>query len=152
MTVRRINIEAYYQSSDTPTLVTSFANTALVQFYDTSHWRSVVGLTLNLKQSVVTPSGGFVRLDELTAKKAFGNYMNDLNCRIYKAAFRHHGRRLRVIPIVEKSADGRWHYHAAIEPPSHMDANSFGDTAMEAWLQTPLGYDHGDVAINVDTG
>jgi len=127
-------------------------NTSLIKFCDTSHWRSVVGLTLNLKQSVVTPSGGFVRLDELMAKKAFRHYMKLLNRRIYNAAYRHHGKRLRVIPILEKSEEGRWHYHVAIEPPWFMDANSVGDIAMDVWLQTPLGYGHGEISIEVDSG
>jgi hypothetical protein len=127
-------------------------NAGLFQLCNTSHWRSVVGFTLNLKQSIVTASGGFVPLDELAAKKAFRHYVQNLNRRVYKAAFRHHGKRLKVIPIIEKSEDGRWHYHAAMEPPRFMDAGSFGDIAMDLWLQTYLGYGHGDFAINVDAG
>lgn len=46
---------------------------ALLQLCDTSHWRSVVGLTLNLKQSITTESGGFIRLDELSAKLGYGH-------------------------------------------------------------------------------
>lgn len=126
--------------------------TALIELCDTDHWCSIVGLTLNLKQSIVTGSGGFMRLDELTAKKAFRHYLCDLNRTIYKAAFRHHGKRLRVIPILERSADGRWHYHVAIEPPSFLDDKEFGEIAMEIWLQTDLGYGHGDVSTNVDGG
>ena len=126
--------------------------TSLIKFCDTSHWRSVVGLTLNLKQSVVTASGGFERIDELMAKKAFRHYMNVLNRRIYNAAYRHHGKRLRVIPILEKSADGRWHYHAEIEPPWFLNNSEFGDIAMDVWLQTPLGYGHGEISIDVDAG
>jgi hypothetical protein len=126
--------------------------TALIQLCETSHWHSVVGLTFNLKQSDVTPLGGFVRIDELTAKKAFRHYMNVLNRRIYGAAFRHHGKRLRVIPILEKSADGRWHYHAAIEPPRFQDKSAFGGIAMDVWLQTPLGYGHGEISVNADGG
>jgi hypothetical protein len=125
---------------------------ALMQLCDTSRWRSVVGLTLNLKQSVVTASGGFVRLDELMAKKAFRHYMNMLNRRIYNSAFRHHGKRLRVIPILEKSEDGRWHYHVAIEPPEFMEAESFGNIAMVIWLGTFLGYGHGEISASVDAG
>jgi hypothetical protein len=96
--------------------------------------------------------GGFVRLDELSAKKAFHHYMKGLNRKIYGAAFRHQRKRLRVIPILEKSADGRWHYHVAIESPSFMYATSFGQVAMDLWLHTPLGYCHGDVAVNADDG
>ena len=126
--------------------------TALIKLCHTSHWRSSVGLTLNLKQSAVTTSGGVVRLDELTAKKAFRHYMNVLNRRIYNSAFRKHGKRPRVIPILEKSEEGRWHYHAAIEPAQFMDPNSFGEIAMDVWRQTSLGYGHGEITIDVDAG
>lgn len=125
---------------------------ALIDISDTSHWRSVVGLTFNLKQSIPTQLGGFVRIDEFSAKKAYRRYMNGLNRHVYGAAFRHHGKRLRVIPIIEKSAEGRWHYHVAIEPPHFMEASDFGNVAMELWLQMPLGYAHGDVTINADQG
>lgn len=82
--------------------------TALIQLCDTSHWRSVVGLTLNLKQCITTVSGGFIRLDELSAKKTFRRYVNGLNRQVYGSAYRHHGKRLRVIPILEslQTADG----------------------------------------------
>jgi hypothetical protein len=75
---------------------------ALLKFCDTSAWRSIVGLTLNLKQSTRTPDGGFVMVDELAAKRAFKAYMRGLNRRIYRSAYRHHDKRLSVIPILEK--------------------------------------------------
>ena len=124
----------------------------LVKFCDTSHWRSVVGLTLNLKQSIVTPSGGFISIDELGAKRSFRHFMNRLNRRIYKSAFRQHGKRLQVIPLLERSAEGRWHYHVAIEPPSFLDDTEFGQIAMEAWLQTPMGYGHCGISTDVNEG
>ena len=127
-------------------------NTALIRMCDTSQWRSVVGLTLNLKQSIKLETGGFVKVDELTAKKAFRHFMNVLNRHIYKAAFRHQGKQLRVVPILERSESGRWHYHVAIEPPVYMESNEFADAAMEAWLQTPLGYGHGEISLYVDAG
>ena len=126
--------------------------TSLIRLCDTGHWRSVVGLTLNLKQAIITTSGAIFRLDELNAKKAFRHYMNVLNRRIYHSAHRKHGKRLRVVPILEKSAEGRWHYHVAIEPPAFMDANSFGEFAMGVWLQTDFGYAHGDAVADVDVG
>ena len=136
-----------------PASVTTLQDkTALIGFLDTSHWRSILGLTLNLKQSAMTGDGGFLRLDEVMAKRAFGHYMRGLNRQIYKAAFRHHGKRLKVIPILEKSQEGRWHYHVAMEPPQFMEPSEFGNIAMNAWLQTPLGYAHGAVTTNVDAG
>lgn len=124
----------------------------LVQMCDTTHWGSVIALTLNLKQSIPTGTGGFVPLDELMAKKAFGRYMRTLNRRTYKSAFRHHRKRLRVIPILEKSMGGRWHYHIAIEPPLFIEHAAFGELAMEAWLKGDLGYGHGDVCLRADPG
>jgi hypothetical protein len=67
----------------------------LVQMCDTTHWRSVMGLTLNLKQSVPTSNGGFVMIDEFTAKKAFRAYMHALNRRTYRSAYRHYGESIR---------------------------------------------------------
>jgi hypothetical protein len=125
---------------------------ALIRMCATCHWRSRIGLTLNLKQSVTTGLGGFVPVDELMAKKAFKHYMNILDRRIYGPANRRHGKRLKVVPILEKSASGRWHYHAVMEPPDYMPATDFGAFAMDTWLNTPLGYGHGQVSLNVDEG
>jgi hypothetical protein len=133
-------------------LTTTQEKHALVEFCDTGRWRSAVGLTLNLKQSIVMPSGRAVSIDELAAKKAFRRYMRVLNRCIYRAAFRHHGKQLRVIPIIEKSEEGRWHYHIAIEPPKFMDAEHFGDIAMGVWLDSPVGYGHGEISAAVDAG
>lgn len=115
-------------------------------------WRSVCGLTLNLKQSVKSPRGATIGIDEYWAKKGFGQFMRRLNRAVYGSANRHHGKRLRVVPIIEKSLDGRLHYHVAIEPPAHLDNDEFCRLAMLIWLKTPLGYGHGDVAPHADAG
>ena len=60
--------------------------------------------------------------------------MNLLNRAVYGSAFRRHGKRLRVLPVLEKGevgaralrswdrgTSGRWHIHCAIELPSHFD-------------------------------
>jgi hypothetical protein len=125
---------------------------ALLGCCDISAWRSVVGLTLNLKQSIRTPHGGFVMVDEFAAKAAFKSYMNDLNRRIYRSAYRHHDRRLSVIPILEKSEGGRWHYHLAVEPPSFMTADQFTELSTQLWSGSELGYGHGQADPNVDHG
>jgi len=124
----------------------------LVQMFDTTHWRSIMGLTLNLKQSSPTGAGGFVPIDELMAKKAFRRYMHALNRCTYRSAYRHHGKRLRVIASLEKSEGGRWHYHVAIEPPTFIDHIAFGELAMKTWLETDSGYGYGDVCLQADSG
>ena len=125
---------------------------ALLSMCEITHWRSIVALTLNLKQVVRTLDNGFIGVDEFVCRKAFSHYMRQLNELVYKAAYRRHGKRLRVIPVLEKSADGRWHYHVAIEPPAHVDAYDFGKLAMSIWLAQELGYGFGDVSFDADRG
>ena len=124
----------------------------LVQMCDTTHWRSVVALTLNLKQSIPTGTGSYVTIDELMAKKAFRQYMHALNRRIYRSAYRHHKKRLQVIASLEKSEGGRWHYHVAMEPPSFIEQAAFGEFAMTIWIETDLGYGYGDLCLHADSG
>jgi len=65
--------------------------------------------------------------------------MNLLNKAEYGSLFRHHAKRLRVLPVLEKGevrarssrrwergTSGRWHIHSAIELPPHFDAFSLG--------------------------
>lgn len=125
---------------------------ALTAVCDTTHWRAVVALTLNLKQSVPTPNGGFALVDEQACKKTFKRFCNSLNREVYGAAHRHHKKRLRIIPILEHPASGRWHYHVAIEPPEFMDGESLAERAVKQWEQTPLGYGHGHVCAQADSG
>jgi hypothetical protein len=124
----------------------------LTKFFRTDHWRSIVALTLNLKQSIATGIGGFVKIDEQIAKKAFAHFMHVLNRRVYGAAYRHGRKRLRVIPVIEKSAGQRLHYHVALEPPDFMPEQEFAELSMQTWLETELGYGHGDIQTDGDGG
>src|SRR5919201_4152600 len=103
---------------------------------DTSHWRSIWDLTLTVKQglcSAVPPDNAlgsknshmWFAIDEAQAKKTFRHFINLLNRAVYRNAVHRHGKRLRVIAVVEKDGDGRLHIHAAIEPPMHLGAAEF---------------------------
>jgi hypothetical protein len=131
-------------------LASSNEKQALVTLCGTSHWRSIIAFTFNLKQSISTPAGGYIIVDEFTAKAAFKRYMRQLNRSVYGAAFRHYGKRLRVIPILERSANRRWHYHVAMEPPLHMNNSSLAELAMTLWHTSDFGYEHGDAALSAD--
>jgi hypothetical protein len=76
-------------------------------FFDTSSWGEFCDVTLTLKQAWQPNRGGWVKID-------------DYRC----SAFRRHGKRLRVLPVLEKGevraralrpwecgASGRWHIH-----------------------------------------
>ena len=118
---------------------------------DTSHWRSICDLTLTLKQglcSAVPPDNAlgsknshmWIAIDEAQSKKAFRYFINSLNRAVYGNALRRHGKRLRVIGVVEKNGDGRWHIHAAIEPPTQLDAAEFECLIHERWRRTHWGH------------
>ena len=104
-------------------------------FFDTSSWGAFCDVTLTLKQARQPDSGGWVKIDDYRCRQAFRHFMNLLNRAVYGAAFRRYGKRLRVLPVLEKGevraralrswergTSGRWHIHCAIELPSHLDA------------------------------
>ena len=79
--------------------------------------------------------------------------MNLLNRAAYGAAFRRHGKRLRVLPVLEKGevragalrswecgTSGRWHIHCAIQLPSHLDAVALEKLIRGCWAKVECGY------------
>jgi len=119
---------------------------------DPSDWRSICDLTLTLKQARLStvPRDAWmyskykeiwVNVDEIHCKQAFRHFMNLLNRAVYGNAVRRHGKRLRVIAVVEKETSGRWHLHVAIEPPIHMTFEQFAATIRSCWRKTDWGYD-----------
>jgi hypothetical protein len=100
---------------------------------NTSHWHSVCAATLTLKQGQHSDI-------ETQYKKAFRRFMNMLNATAFGNAARYRNKRLRVIPILEKTESGRWHYHAAIEPPAHMSREQFTGQVRLCWWKTHWGH------------
>jgi hypothetical protein len=54
--------------------------------------------------------------------------------------------------FLEKSKEGRFHYHAAIEAPKHMTQDEFCKIAMHVWLEQYFGYGKGVSKANADRG
>jgi hypothetical protein len=84
--------------------------------------------------------------------------MNLLNRAVYGAAFRRYGKRLRVLPVLEKGevratalrswergTSGRWHIHCAIELPSHFDAVVLERLIRDSWAKVEWG--HGRILV-----
>jgi hypothetical protein len=115
---------------------------AKTSLFDTSHWGSFCDVTLTLKQARKSDDGTWVKIDEHECKRAFHHFMNLLNQAIYKNAVKRHGKRIRVLPVIEngdvRSKDGgsgRWHIHCAIELPQQMDAIAFEQLIHECWAK-----------------
>lgn len=79
--------------------------------------------------------------------------MNLLNRAVFGAAFRRHGKRLRVLPVLEKGEvrnstlhshergnSGRWHIHCAIELPAHLGPVGLEKLIRRCWANVELGY------------
>jgi hypothetical protein len=122
-------------------------------FFDTSSWGEFCDVTLTLKQAWQTDRGGWVRIDDCGCRQAFRHFMNLLNRAVYRSAFRRHGKRLRVLPVVERGevrtralrswergTSGRWHIHCAIELPSHFDAVALESLIRNCWTKVEWGY------------
>jgi hypothetical protein len=122
-------------------------------FFDTSSWRSFCDVTLTLKQARRSNNGSWVKIDDYPCGKAFRHFMNLLNRAVYGTAFRRHGKRLRVLPVLEKGevrtrtlrswehgTSGRWHIHCAIELPLHLDAVALESLIRDCWAKVEWGY------------
>ena len=70
--------------------------------FDTSSWGEFCDVTLTLKQGHQPDSGGWVKIDDYRCRQAFRHFMNLLNRAVYGSAFRRYGKRLRVLPVLEK--------------------------------------------------
>ena len=122
-------------------------------FFDTSSWGEFCDVTLSLKQAWQPDCAGWVKIDDYRCRQAFRHFVNLLNRAVYGSAFRRHGKRLRVLPVLEKGeiraralrpwecgASGRWHVHCAIELPSHLDAIALENIIRECWAKVEWGY------------
>ena len=131
-------------------------------FFDTSSWRPFCDITLTLRQARRLDCGGWVKIDDYQCRQAFRHFVNLLNRAVYRAAFRRHGKRLRVLPVLEKGeacaralrsgqrgTSGRWHVHCAIELPPHFDAVALEKLIRRCWAKVEWGY--GEILVRDGT-
>jgi hypothetical protein len=120
--------------------------------FDTTHWRSVCDVSLTLKQAQASNDGRWFQGNEDQYRAAFRHFIRRLNDAVYGNAARRYGKRLRVIAVLEKELYRRWHYHAAIKPPSHVSLLDFEKLIHECWAKTHWGHNRVQVRDNADQG
>ena len=96
-------------------------------------------LTLNMKQQDLHG-----RLDKIEAQRNFRHFMSRLNQKTYGNAFRRYGKRLQVLPVLERSRDSRLHYHAFLEDP-YDNISRLRAVVWDAWSKTRWGYGQFDL-------
>jgi hypothetical protein len=124
----------------------------MTQTFDVQHWDSVCAVTLTLKQAIRPSDNAREFLDQLKASGNFRSFMTRLNRAVFGNAIRRHSKRLRVISSLEKDADGRYHYHAALEKPSRFKEEEFKALIARCWTDTRWGYRVIDVKFGPDQG
>lgn len=118
---------------------------------DTSRWSSICAITLTLKQAR-QQDGYWFYADERECSRAFRNFTNRLNRKVYGASFRQGKKRLRIIAALEKGADRRFHYHIAIEPPLHLSPEDFAAYVRHCWAQVDWAYKRKSIEFGANKG
>jgi hypothetical protein len=93
---------------------------AAVQFFNLRKFNDPCAVTLTMKQRV-----GSVELDPIACSRNFAHFSNRLNKAILRNSFTRYGNRIRMIPVIERSHDQRYHYHTAIDRTDHVNRDDF---------------------------
>ena len=112
----------------------------------------VVATSLCQSAGRYPPPHGILKQTRHRCRQAFRHFMSLLNRAVYGAAFRRYGKRLRVLPVLERGefharalrswergTSGRWHIHCAIELPSHCDAVALERLIRNCWAKVEWG-------------
>jgi hypothetical protein len=105
------------------------------------------GVTLTMKQRVDNKS-----LDNITSSQNLRHFLNILNKKCFGNAYKRFNKRLRVLPSLERSSDGRWHYHLTLENPFPSNAIKFERMIESTWFKTSYGYRRIDIKHSINEG
>jgi len=107
----------------------------MIKWLSAQDYSKMYAITFTMKQRA-----GAEELNELEAAKNMRLFLNSLNQKVYGNAFRRYGKRLYVIPFLEKSAWQRFHYHISLEKPDRYDEDDFKALIYDCWLKTKFGH------------
>ncbi len=117
------------------------------KFFKGFSGENTLGLTLTLRQN---ESGEWI--DQIKAQQNFRHFMNLLNTSVFGNGFRRFGKRNVVLPSLECSHSGRWHYHVAIKNPRPDEPFWFEQEIRKLWLKTRWGYKEIHIHRSTDDG
>lgn len=120
--------------------------------FDIDHWYSMCAVTLTVKQARKADNDTWIKIDADQCKKAFQVFMHRLDREVYGNAGRRFGKRLRVIPVVEKENFCRWNMHGAIELPQHLQPFQFEEMIRKCWSKVDWALPQIDFQEYADRG
>ena len=105
------------------------------------------GVTLTMKQRMNNKS-----LDGISSSQNLRHFLNVLNKKCFGNAYKRFDKRLKVFPSLERSSDGRWHFHLILENPYPNNPMKFERMIEFTWFKTSYGYRHIDVRHRINNG
>jgi hypothetical protein len=109
--------------------------------------RDSLAITLTLRQG-----DSLGQLDEVGASKNLRHFLNRLNSAVFGKRFKRFGRRLNVVPVLERSLAGRLHYHLILENPFPENPLRSEVLIEQEWIQTRFGYREIHIDHHIDEG
>src|SRR4051794_36137010 len=98
-------------------------------------FQNPIAVTLTMKKRV-----GARPADEIVAAANLRLFRVRLETRVLGRAAKVHGKRLRMICVLEMSTDHRLHYHCIFERPYHCSFDRFQAFIRHQWPKTDFGY------------
>lgn len=116
-----------------------------------SAWDQPVAVTLTMRQVLNDANGGCLHLDHHQASANLSHFLKRLNRAFFGNAVRH-GRRVNSFAVLEKTSEGRLHYHALIDRPQTVEREAFDSAVELCWSKTKWAQRQIDIQHSANEG
>ena len=120
---------------------------AIQEYFSEVPLTNCFGVSLTMKQNT---SGAY--LDDIRASQNLRHFLNLMNFRVYGKRFRRFGKKLNVIPTLERSLSHRLHYHLILQNPYPENPATFSRLVEALWSKTQFGYVQSHIDQQIDQG
>lgn len=124
---------------------------AILEWVDISQWDKPCAVTLTFRQAIRTNSGLTMNTPERCSQNLH-HFLNVLKTKCLSPSQRHAKAQIRVIAALEQDANGRYHYHLAVDAPKRVRLEYFRRLVAETWPRTHWGYNEIDFQSAADQG
>lgn len=128
-------------------LLSSTLNGRLKEYLIDFDVNNFFGVTLTLQQGIKNQ-----KLDTISSSQNLRHFLNVLNQKCFGNQSKRFNKRLRVLPVIERSKGKRLHFHLTLENPFPNDPNRFSYLIESVWKKTKFGHRHIEINPNIDQG